>query len=231
MLKASVYRQLQLYFVLAVAFGLPVIGSTEIFFGWRHPHTATNRGHIFMVAYQLVGLLCLYLVLRLQKRSFRDIGVVLPMRITEVAHSFALLAGVFFFGLLTGFAIFAAYSFTGHPIRAFDDSMIFGNQITLATVLFVLINPFHEELIVRAFLITEMEQIYRSTGLAVFVSVFLQSYYHLYQGLPPALVHVSSFTLFSIYFVRTRRIMPVIMTHLFMDAMALAVFARHLLHH
>jgi membrane protease YdiL (CAAX protease family) len=95
-------------------------------------------------------------------------------------------------------------------------------------VLWVLLNPFYEELIVRGFLITETEYLYQSRALAIVASVTLQSFYHLYQGLPAALVHASTFLIFSIYFARTRRILPVVMTHMFLDVGALALHARHL---
>jgi len=52
--------------------------------------------------------------------------------------------------------------------------------------------------------------------------------YHLYQGLPEALSHIPAFWLFSLYFVRTRRILPVILAHMWMDVSALALHFRHL---
>jgi membrane protease YdiL (CAAX protease family) len=43
-----------------------------------------------------------------------------------------------------------------------------------------------------------------------------------------ALSHIPAFLLFSLYFVRTRRILPVILAHMFMDVSALALYFRHL---
>ncbi len=200
-----------------------------VFFGHRPLHAATPRRTLAAVVFQLIGLSCLYAVLRYQKRSLKDIGVRLPMRIAEVGHSFALFFGAFPAAVIVILVLFAVYAAFGHSIQhTFNDSTLFGNQITLTTVLFVLLNPFHEELIVRGFLITEMEHFYKSTNLAVFVSVFIQSSYHLYQGLPAALIHASTFLLFSIYFVRTRHILPVVMAHMFLDVSALSLYARHL---
>ncbi len=106
--------------------------------------------------------------------------------------------------------------------------MLFGTTLGVLPVLFVLLNPFYEELLVRAFLISEVEATYRSTALAVFISIALQISYHLYQGLPVALSHIPTFLLFSLYFVRTRRILPVVLAHMYMDVLALAVYFRHL---
>ncbi|MGA9355264.1 MAG: CPBP family intramembrane glutamic endopeptidase [Terriglobales bacterium] len=222
-------RIFQLILVLTVAFGLPILASLLVFFGHRTLHPATQPRTFVAIIFQVIGLSCLALVLKYQKRSFKDIGVRLPMRIVEVAHSFGLFLGVFPVGLVAGLVLVGVYAAFGHQIHpAFDASALFGDHITILTVLFVLLNPFHEELIVRGFLITEMEALYNNRALAIFVSVLIQSSYHLYQGLAPALVHASTFWLFSIYFMRTRRILPVVMAHMFLDVSALAVFARHL---
>ena len=60
--------------------------------------------------------MCLYLALRYQKRSLKDIGVRLPMRITEVAHSFALFFGAFPVGLSAGLVLVGVYAMFGHQI-------------------------------------------------------------------------------------------------------------------
>ena len=225
----KVSRKLQFYLVLTVAFALLILSSLIIFFGHRTLPAATTRRTSIAVVFQLIGLLCLYLVLRNQKRSFQDIGVRLPMKIAEIGHSFVLFFAVFPVGLLVGLLLFAIYAVFDHTLHtSFNDAALFGQHITIFTVLFVLLNPFHEELIVRGFLITEMEHFYGNTALAVFMSVLVQSSYHLYQGLAAVLLHASTFLVFSIYFVRTRRILPVVMAHMFLDVSALAVYAHRL---
>lgn len=222
-------RKLQFYLVLTVAFALPILTSSLVFFGHRNLPVATQGRVLRAVVYEVVGLLCLYAALRYQKRNFTDIGARLPMRIAEVGHSFALFLGAFPLAVIVFLAVFAVYAALGHQVhRTFTDSALFGSRVTLLTVFWVFLNPFYEELIVRGFLITEVEHFYGSTALAIFVSVVLQSFYHLYQGLPAALVHASTFLLFSIYFVRNRRILPVVVAHLFLDVGALALFAHHL---
>jgi membrane protease YdiL (CAAX protease family) len=57
--------------------------------------------------------------------------------------------------------------------------------------------------------------------LAVIVSVIVQMSYHLYQGLLSGLALTLLFTMFSIYFVRARRIVPVILAHLCLDLLFL----------
>jgi membrane protease YdiL (CAAX protease family) len=96
-------------------------------------------------------------------------------------------------------------------------------MLSILGVLFLLLNPFFEELIVRAYVISEVQFFTGSSFLAILVSVAIQSSYHLYQGLVPALLTTSLFTVFSLYYVRTKRITPVIIAHMFFDFLALAV--------
>jgi len=173
--------------------------------------------------------LCLYLVLSYQKKRFRDIGLSFAVRLTDLGHSFALFFGALFSSALLGLALKLVYVYLGQGSRPqLDKAALFGTTLGILPVLYVLLNPFYEELLVRAFLVSEIEAIYRSTALAVSMSVALQTSYHLYQGLPAALSHIPAFLLFSLYFVRTRRILPVILAHMFMDVSALAIYFRHL---
>jgi len=88
-------RKIQFYVVLTTAFALPTITSSLVFFGHHNLPAATQGRVLRAVAYEMVGLLCLYAALRYQKRNFTDIGVRIPMQIAEVAHSFALFLGAF----------------------------------------------------------------------------------------------------------------------------------------
>lgn len=60
-----------------------------------------------------------------------------------------------------------------------------------------------------------------SCWLAVLISVAVQLSYHLYQGPAGAITITITFTVFSIYYVRTRRVMPLILAHLGYDLHAL----------
>jgi membrane protease YdiL (CAAX protease family) len=75
---------------------------------------------------------------------------------------------------------------------------------------------------VRAYLISEVQFFTGSSSLAVLASVVIQSSYHLYQGVVPAFLTTSVFTVFSLYYIRTRRITPVIIAHMVFDFVAVA---------
>jgi hypothetical protein len=57
--------------------------------------------------------------------------------------------------------------------------------------------------------------------LAIVVSLSLQISYHVYQGVLRSIAIAATFTVFSIYFAKTRRIALLILAHFCFDALAL----------
>lgn len=108
-------------------------------------------------------------------------------------------------------------AYSGHFLTAKSLGPLLGLGISSLSIAFVFLNPFFEELIVRAYAISEVINLGGSRSLAVIFSVVCQISYHLYQGAAHVLALTILFTAFSIYYVRTRRIGPVILIHLFVD--------------
>jgi membrane protease YdiL (CAAX protease family) len=82
---------------------------------------------------------------------------------------------------------------------------------------FAFLNPFFEELIVRAYLMSELTELTGSRLLAVAISVLIQSSYHLYYGWEGAIALSFQFLVFAIYYARTRKAVPLIIAHGFFD--------------
>jgi membrane protease YdiL (CAAX protease family) len=87
----------------------------------------------------------------------------------------------------------------------------------------MVVNPFLEELIVRAYLMTEVEYLSGSINLAIILSVLIQASYHYYQGAIAPLVISVGFTIFAFSYAKTRRIMPIILAHMYGDLIALVL--------
>ncbi len=83
----------------------------------------------------------------------------------------------------------------------------------LIAIPFVLLNPFFEELIVRAYLMTELKFLTGSWAVAGIVSVLLQASYHLYYGWSRASTLVFLFVVFAIYYARKRKDTPIVVAH------------------
>ena len=86
---------------------------------------------------------------------------------------------------------------------------------------FSLLNPFFEELIVRAYLMAEVIELTGSSTMAVALSVGVQFSYHLYYGWVGAISLSFFFLALALYYVRSRCAFPVIVAHGFLDVYAL----------
>lgn len=91
----------------------------------------------------------------------------------------------------------------------------------------MLTSPLCEELILRAYTITETEALTGSSVVAVFISVFVQILGHLYQGAVPAALVGAVFLIFSWYYVRCRRITPPLLAHYCMNLLSMALLRLH----
>jgi membrane protease YdiL (CAAX protease family) len=170
---------------------------------------------------ELVSLGLLFYVLRQNGRTSAHIGFTFRWR--DVRTGIVLKIGAGLATYVAAFGIFRAYEAAmKHPPT--QPSIPGAGIISPWLVIFVLINPFFEELIVRAYMISEIVSLTGNTTVAVVASVVLQTTYHLYQGVAYALMAGVTFLVFSIYYARTRRIWPVILAHLWFDFSALILY-------
>ncbi len=226
-------RRLQeLLLVLAVAF-LPEIvvsfysvstGAQVTPAAVQGPFTAAMAA---AVCRQGTTLWVLCFVLARQGRGLRQIGLAWRRRDLGYALALFLVAALvtrfWQYGLYYGVSLLA-----GRPPELQPHNMGFLQPPTqgagfLLLLLYSLINPFYEELIVRAYLMSEVLALTNRVGLAVFLSVAVQVSYHFYQGFWPAVSYIPLFLTFALYYARTRRILPVILAHLCFDLLALTL--------
>lgn len=78
-------------------------------------------------------------------------------------------------------------------------------------------NGLSEELVMRAYLITRLEQLLGSTARAVAASTALFAAYHLYAGFAGLTFGVVFGLVAALLFVRFRRLIPLVAAHIFMD--------------
>ena len=97
----------------------------------------------------------------------------------------------------------------------------FFSQPSVLVIPFSLLNPFFEELIVRAYLMTEVVELTGSPALAVALSVGVQFSYHLYYGWTGAISLSFSFLVSAVYYARACRALPIIIAHGFFDVYGL----------
>lgn len=161
------------------------------------------------------SLLLLGYVLSRRNLTFKDIGLRWSWR--DVAM-----------GLGVAFVSYISYSM-GYGIVHFVHQAIFhassgtisARQVighpSMIAIPFIFLNPFFEELIVRAFLMTEIKALTNSWVVAAGLSVALQTSYHLYYGWQGALSLGFQFLVFALYYARTRKATPIIVAHALFD--------------
>jgi len=193
-----------LYLMKAGKAGLPTVSE----FRWA-------RGFV----QEIPCLILLWYVLSRRRKSFRDIGLRWSVRDVVVGLGLVLVSYVAYtIGGFIVYSIHRAFFPTGTSgVTAADLS----SHSLLLAIPFALINPFFEELIVRAYLMTEVKALTGSWFLASLSSVAIQWSYHLYYGWDASLSIAFTFLTFSIYFARTQKATPVVVAHGVLDLWAL----------
>jgi membrane protease YdiL (CAAX protease family) len=165
---------------------------------------------------------CLFLlgyVLSRRRLRFRDIGLRWSMR--DVFVGLGLFPVSYFVYTVGGFIVYSVHHAFFPPTTTGVTAADLSSHSFLAFP-FALINPFFEELIVRAYLMTEVKALTGSWSIAAASSVIIQWSYHLYYGWDGSLSIAFIFLVFSIYFARTRRATPLVVAHGLLDVLALA---------
>ena len=158
-------------------------------------------------------------VLFKQNRSLSDLGFSFSKK--DILHSIglalvAIVANYIAYYLLTILSVLLL----GNGLPKAEFQTVLDSGFTLPLLLFVIVNPFFEELIVRAYVITEIEFFTKSAWNAGIFSIFIQVSYHLYQGVSNSLAMVGIFSVFTVYYIKKRRIWPIILAHAYFDLYA-----------
>lgn len=211
-------RIFELALVCSIAFGGSILSSAAIWFGEHADHSGVGTLRwLNMGLVETAALALVWYVLRQRAISFRDLGFSWTKK--DLIWSIPVwVLGMMAFSTVY-YAIYAAgfVSATGSEETARVASILFGHKVSLLVIPCLFLNPFFEELIARAYIMTTVRQLTNSMPLAVIFSTVLQMSYHFYQGAPLATAEGALFLVFSIYYAKTNRIAPVILAHLYLD--------------
>jgi uncharacterized membrane protein YhaH (DUF805 family) len=213
-------RWFEVCLVLLVAFGGSILNSLYLLKNGpgAMPHISSARWSIGIVQ-EATALFLLGYVLSRRGLRFSSLGFRWSLR--------GLGVGV----LVTGLS-YATYALSSTIIQVFHYSIYrslatgptandFFAHPSAVAIPYSLLNPFFEELIVRAYLMTEVIDLTGSSTLAVALSVAVQFSYHLYYGWAGAISLSFLFLVLALYYVRSRSALPVIIAHGFFDVYAL----------
>ncbi len=214
-------RWFELCLVLLVTCGPPFLTSLDIFLHGHQilPLLQRSRwGARFLP--ELAGLMLLGYVLSRNKASFREIG--LRWSIRDLGVGLLLTIPAYLFHYIGYYVIYSAFHawFPGALQQGVTAREIHPHH-SLVAIPFLVLNAFFEELIVRAYLMTEIGKLTGSWLLAIAISTVVQSSYHLYYGWAGMLGTSFLFLVFSIYYAKKRKALPVIVAHGIVDLIAL----------
>ncbi|MFG3700829.1 CPBP family intramembrane glutamic endopeptidase [Micromonospora sp. NPDC047620] len=86
-------------------------------------------------------------------------------------------------------------------------------------------NSVLEEVIVVGYLVTRLRQLQWRLGAVIATSALLRGSYHLYQGFGAFVGNVVMGVVFSLFYLRTRRVMPLVVAHTLLDVFAFVGYA------
>lgn len=173
-----------------------------------------------VLLHEVSSLFLVVYLLHRRGESLRTLGLAFN-RWTDIFRGLGLtLGGLFLSAILSMIVRSSSMALTGHPAEMRDPRVIFAGLSTSGFVVYSCGAAVFEETIVRAYLTAELIALAAPVWLATLTSIVLQTSYHVYYGLGGALALSGVFIVFGIYFANTRRLLPVILGHLFMDLWA-----------
>lgn len=212
-------RALELLLVMSVAFAPLIVNSAFAFWAGTSNNSYMRFLTATLILHECTALAVFFYVLSRQRRSLRDIG--LRFKWTDLGIGALLAVGALFASSWSYVALYAWEQITGKIAQPGYSDATALQQFSVVTILLVLVNPFFEELLARGYLTSELKLLTRSRWVPLVASVLLQSSYHLYQGIPNVLAVTGCFLVWAVYFGQTGRLGPVILAHLYLDALAL----------
>lgn len=226
--NSKTYRALELYLIIGVAFAAPIfVGIYSLFSDSLTQSPQVSGVLVFYgLIYESVALAVMAYVLSRQGRNLKQLGVSFSWKDFPVSLILMVVSYIAFY-LCHLIIFYGRYFLAGRVLSQPARTHTYLDAgVTVGTVLFVILNPLYEELIARAYIISEVKYLTNSGILAVLVSVAVQALYHLYQGVSATIALSAMFLVLSIYYIKYKRIVPVILAHMYFDLFALLVYAR-----
>jgi membrane protease YdiL (CAAX protease family) len=212
-------RWFEVSLVMLLAFSGSLISAISYFRSGTPARAQIGILHWINATIHEIGILLLlgYILWR-GARKFRDIGFQWSFK--EAAIGLPVFAVSYVFYILGSMLInLTYYNFAGHYPAQIGARQVFGHMPLLALP-FHFLNPFFEEIVVRAYLMTEIRELTGSVALAAVVSLVLQTSYHIYYGWAGMFSVGFIFIVFTGFFMIWRRAFPIVVAHGIVDLLA-----------
>ena len=188
-----------------------------------------DENPVFDLVYQLLGIffsllpvaLVLFLLTEPGKSAFRRLGFTFAKPVRDFALGFGL-AAVIGVGTLGVYAAGRALGITTALVPAALDTYWWTLPVL---ILSALRHAVLEEVIVVGYLFIRLRQLGWSTPAIIITSALIRSSYHLYQGIGPGIGNFLMGLLFGYAYTKTKRVMPLVIAHAFVDIAGFVGFA------
>ena len=209
--------------VLIAIVPLTLSATASLFYLRNTGRSGLNLRMTSALLHEVSSLLLVFYLLSRRGEPFKTLGLGFH-RWTDVLKGLGLaLAAMIFSAVLYAVVHSSTPAFTGHPADVRDPKIIFAGMTFGWSVIYSISSAIFEETVVRGYVTTQMIALSCPVWAATLVSIGLQTSYHVYYGLGGALGISGVFIVFGIYFARSRRLLPVILGHMFVDLWAVWV--------
>lgn len=165
--------------------------------------------------------LALFLLTPSFRESFRQLGIDATRPLRDFGSGAVLAAAIG----IPGLGLYAVGRLLGLSADIVASALNTHWWTIPVLILAALKNAVLEEVIVVGYLVTRLEQLRWRAVAIVAASALLRGSYHLYQGPAMALGNVVMGVVFSVWFLRTRRVGPLILAHTILDVVAFVGYA------
>jgi membrane protease YdiL (CAAX protease family) len=210
----SISDKTEALIVLIGAFGFLIIRDAYLIYKGDHVISTQSLYSVFV--YEVVILTSLGFFIKYRGWTFKSLGLMFQLK--DLLYALALY-GVFIFFYTLFYSILVDILDVQLKVN-----FIQLNSLSLSAVLLIsVVNPIFEELFLCGYLLSFRQKIMHPYSL-VFFSVAIRVSYHLYQNWF-VLLHIIPFGIISaIWFLRTKRIWPIIMIHQLIDFFGLLAY-------
>ena len=194
--------------IVAICFGWPIFGSIYSIMNGFKNGTFSDGRMIATIAMELfLGAIAIYF---LYVRKYA-ISTLYPTPSVKGAG----IGVVLYVATVIAYWVFVVPLYSGQPTQPIQQ-MVSSATVSLSTVVpMAIINGAYEEIFLLGFLLRGLRGYGVST--AIGISLLVRLLYHLYQGPIGAISILALGMIFSVYYVRTERLFPVVFAHIIAD--------------
>lgn len=219
--KSAVYAVVSL--LAALTAGPALADQTTTLNASRSPRPWLDLTYqLLSIGFALVPVaLALYLLSANGRSAVRRIGLdaARPVRDLGVGLGLAAVIGI------PGLGLYVAGRALGVTVEVQAAALNAAWWTVPVLILSALQNALLEEVVAVGYLMERLRELRWSTPLVVAASALLRGSYHLYQGWGPFVGNVVMGVVFSLYYVRRRRVMPLVVAHTALDVVAFVGYA------